>query len=105
MFALIAYDVLYLKVDSETIGNFEKAGQKPFTYHGKAGKPSVMSYWTIPENVWKSPKKLKEWCEISLEAAKRGKSGVKKTKSSAKSGVDSSLKKRPKAKKKLSKKP
>lgn len=48
MFALIADDEIYLKVDeafAETLAGMESA---PFVYEGK-GKPVQMSYWRLPE--------------------------------------------------------
>ena len=44
---LIAFDRLYLKVDSSTRAQFEAAGCQPFIYQCR-GKPVTMSYWTVP---------------------------------------------------------
>ncbi|WP_210413688.1 TfoX/Sxy family protein [Leptospira ilyithenensis] len=73
MFGLVAEDVLYLKVDDQTISKFQAAGGRPFTYDGKEGAPAVMSYWTFPSEVWESPEDLKEWGEIAYQAAVRSK--------------------------------
>ncbi|WP_411823815.1 TfoX/Sxy family protein [Leptospira sp. 'Mane'] len=73
IFGLVVEDVLYLKVDDQTISKFQAAGGKPFTYDGKEGKPAVMSYWTFPSEVWESPEDLKEWGEIAYQAAVRSK--------------------------------
>jgi len=72
MFALIAHDELYLKVDDLTRARFEAAGSVPFTYEGK-GKPVQMSYWSAPEEVFDDPDALEEWARLALEAARRGK--------------------------------
>jgi|DewCreStandDraft_4_1066084.scaffolds.fasta_scaffold367069_1 DNA transformation protein len=47
MFALIAYDTLYFKVDDATRGDYERAGLGPFTYEGNDA-PVTMSYFQAP---------------------------------------------------------
>jgi DNA transformation protein len=48
MFALIAEDTLYLKVDGTNRDAYAAAGLEPFTYD-KGGRPVVMSYCRAPE--------------------------------------------------------
>ena len=84
MFALIAYDRLYLKVDAETVPRFAEAGAQPFTYEGK-GKPIQMSYWTAPEGTMESAEALLPWAELALAAARRGRA-KKKPKKAVKRG-------------------
>jgi hypothetical protein len=44
MFALVADDVIYLKVDAQNEPDFEREGLPPFTYLAKNNKRAVMSY-------------------------------------------------------------
>ena len=73
MFALIADDVLYLKVDEETRSSFDEAGSVPFVYHGKKGAPVTMSYWEMPAEGFESPEGAQRWAGLALEAARRAK--------------------------------
>ena len=70
MFALIAFDRLYFKVDGETKARFAEAGGEPFVYQGKR-KPVEMSYWTLPSNDMGDPGELLDWAELALAAARR----------------------------------
>ena len=72
MFALIADDTLYLKVDDGNRGDFEAEGMKPFTYSGK-GKPVSMSYWELPESTYDDPELFVEWAGNAYAAALRSK--------------------------------
>lgn len=72
MFALIADDTLYLKVDDGNRGDFEAEGMKPFTYVGK-GKPISMSYWELPESTYDDPELFVEWAKNAYAAARRSK--------------------------------
>ena len=47
MFAIIASDMLYFKVDDQTRADFEAAGAQPFVYRSKA-KNVTMSYYDAP---------------------------------------------------------
>ena len=76
MFALIAWDRLYFKVDGETKARFEAAGGEPFVYEGKR-KPVEMSYWALPGDGLGDPAELIEWAELALAAARRAR--AKKT--------------------------
>ena len=50
IFAIIADDRLYFKVDEHNRPDYEAAGSQPFTYNAK-GKRAVMSYWLVPAHV------------------------------------------------------
>ena len=73
MFALVANDVLYLKVDKETSATFRAAESEPFVYHGKQGKPVTMSYWEMPLEGFESPERAEHWASLAIEAAQRAK--------------------------------
>ena len=79
MFALIADDVLFFKVDAQNQPDYEAAGCEPFTYEGKK-KPVRMSYWTCPADVIEDPDLLMEWATKACDAALRAdkKKGKKK---------------------------
>jgi DNA transformation protein len=72
MFALIAFDTLYLKADDTTTADFEAAGSEPFTYEGK-GKPIRMSYWQVPERLFEDPDDMLDWARKALDVARRSK--------------------------------
>ncbi len=72
MFALIAYDHIYFKVDDGNRQEYLDAGTGPFTYEGKK-KPVLMSYFLVPPDVLDDPIELADWAGRALEAAKRSK--------------------------------
>ena len=51
MFAVIADDVAYLKVDDTNRDDFVKAGSAPFLPYPEKNKSTVMSYFEIPAEV------------------------------------------------------
>jgi len=73
MFALIADETLYLKVDEATQGAFEAEGSGPFIWTGKDGRQVTMSYWEMPAEGMESPEGALRWARLGLEAAGRGK--------------------------------
>ena len=80
MFAIIAGDGLYLRVDEETEPRFRDAGSEPFVYKTRDGREIVMSYWRAPESALESPDDVEPWARLSLEAAlrKRASKGKKR---------------------------
>lgn len=70
MFALIADDVLYLKVDEANRGEFERAGATPFVYEAK-GRRTVMSYLSAPDQVLESREHAAPWARSAYAAALR----------------------------------
>ena len=71
MFALIADDVTYLKVDETNRDKYISAGSTPLKPFPQ--KPTVMSYYEVPAEVLEDPEELIEWAEESLLIQKRGK--------------------------------
>ncbi|MFC1969853.1 TfoX/Sxy family protein [Chloroflexota bacterium] len=61
MFALIADDNLYFKVNESNRDDYQKAGSQPF--------PHGMSYWEVPAEVLEDNSKLPIWAESSLAIA------------------------------------
>ncbi len=70
MFALIADDVLFFKIDDQTRADFENAGARPFTFT-RGGKVRQMSYYTAPEGTIEDTETLYPWAERAIGAAKR----------------------------------
>ena len=73
MFALIADDMLYFRVDGKTEPDFVAAGSSPFTYDRKS-KPVSLSYWQVPEQLFDEPEAFAEWAQRAIAAAERVKS-------------------------------
>ena len=71
MFALIADQTLYLKVDDHTKGAFEAEGSGPFVWTGKDGRRVTMSYWEMPVDGMESPDAALPWARLGVEAAER----------------------------------
>jgi DNA transformation protein len=71
MFALVADDVVYLKVDDSTIPDFERERSAPFSYGSRNGTRVVMSYWRLPERLYDDPDELAAWSRAALSAARR----------------------------------
>ncbi len=74
MFALVASDTLYLKVDDESRGEFEAAGLEPFRYT-KKGKTYQMSYHAAPEDALEDAELLRDWARKAVDAAMRAAHG------------------------------
>jgi DNA transformation protein len=70
IFALIADDQLYLKVDDGNRPDFEVEGLQPFTYTGK-GRPIEMSYCEAPSDGFDDPEVLCAWARNAYAAALR----------------------------------
>jgi DNA transformation protein len=70
MFALIADERLYFKVDDETQERFAGAGAAPFTYIAR-NKTVALSYREAPDGSLEDPDDLLPWARLALEAARR----------------------------------
>jgi DNA transformation protein len=72
-FALIADDVLYLKVDDSNRADFEARGMGPFRPYGEDGE--VMQYYEVPHDLLEDPEELRPWAEkaIAVASHKKGK--------------------------------
>lgn len=68
MFALIADDVLYFKVNGETIDRFEEHGLGPFLYQ-RGDKEIAMSYHQAPGDALEDADIMRQWAELACEAA------------------------------------
>jgi DNA transformation protein len=70
MFALVAYDTLYFKVDDGNRQAYEDARLDYFTYHDK-GKPIRMPYREAPPEGFDDPEVLCDWAGAAYAAALR----------------------------------
>ena len=69
IFAIIASDVLYLKVDETNQPDFEARGSEQFTYDAREKRRSL-SYWQVPLEVMEQ-EELMKWVKKSYRAALR----------------------------------
>jgi len=74
-FALIDDDVLYLKVDDSTRGEFERAGSRPFDPY-KDGRAS-MHYYEVPVAVLEDADELTKWSRLAIKVARAAKAETK----------------------------
>jgi DNA transformation protein and related proteins len=66
-FAILANDVLYLKVDGSNRGDFEAAGQGPFRPYGDDRE--TMQYYQVPPEVLEDPDELARWARKAISVA------------------------------------
>jgi DNA transformation protein len=75
LFALIAEDRLYFKVDDATRPDFERLGREPFRPFGEAG---AMGYYEVPADVLEDAAQLEPWMRKAIEVAAKAKRGKPK---------------------------
>jgi DNA transformation protein len=68
-FAILAGDVLYLKVDDETRREYERAGSAPFKPFPK--RPASRNYYAVPASVLENAAELTRWARRAIGAAER----------------------------------
>jgi len=71
IFALVADNVLYLKVDDTNRDKFVEAGSEPFKPY--PNRPAMPSYFEIPPDILEDPEELTEWAHESLSIQKKRK--------------------------------
>ena len=76
MFGLVADEVLYLKADGKSSGEFETRGLGQFGYE-KNSKIINMSYYMAPEEIFDDPEEAKVWASLAFDAALRSRKPVK----------------------------
>jgi DNA transformation protein and related proteins len=77
MFGLAFDGALFLRVDEDSIPDFEREGSRPFVYTrakspGKVGRAST-SYWRLPERLYDDPEQLAVWAERAFAITQRKK--------------------------------
>jgi DNA transformation protein len=79
MFALVAWDTLYFKVDEVNRPAYDARGLEPFSYTGQQGRPMNMSYCEAPPEGLDDPDILCEWGREAYAAALRASKSKKST--------------------------
>jgi len=74
MFALVADDELYLKVDEQSRDEFVQHGLGQFIFRSKKGKPMSMNYYRAPEEIFEDQDRARYWAELAWRAALRAQS-------------------------------
>lgn len=69
MFALIAWDTLFLKADGANRPMFEEAGAGPF--RPWEDRPTALPYWEVPADVLEDGAELCRWAHAAFDAALR----------------------------------
>ena len=77
MFALVADDQLYLKVDDGNRGAYQAAGLEAFSYDGR-GRAIRMSYHEAPGEGFDDPEVLCAWAREAYAAALRARKASRK---------------------------
>ena len=73
MFAVIADDMAYLKVDDSNRGDFLQAGSAPFEPYPDKIKTTIRTYYEIPADVFENPAELAMWAQRSWIIATKNK--------------------------------
>jgi DNA transformation protein len=71
VFALLAFDTIFLKADGETEAHFREAGSRPFSYEAKGRTVTIGSYWSLPEAALDDPDEAARWARLGHAAALR----------------------------------
>lgn len=70
IFAIVADDMLYFKVDDTNREDYVSACSEMFTYEAR-GKTNSLSYWQVPAEVMDDPDTLADWAEKAYQAGLR----------------------------------
>ncbi len=70
-FAIVADDVLYVKVDEHNRAKFEAQKLSAFRYSMKDGRMMSMSYYPLPESALEDSSALIQWAREGVAAALR----------------------------------
>ena len=71
MFAVVAEDVAYLKVDDSNREDFIRAGSGPFQPYPEHIKTTIHTYYEIPADVLENPDELGQWAQRSWVIASK----------------------------------
>ena len=77
VFALGAFDEIWIKADDETQPLFEEAGSRRFTYRGKT-RQVQLPYWSLPDAALDDPDEALKWARLGLAASGRASKAAKK---------------------------
>ncbi len=71
MFAVVAQDTLYFRVDEHNRAEFKEAEAFPPLSYEKHGQVIDLSFWRAPERLLDEPDELVTWARSALAAARR----------------------------------
>jgi DNA transformation protein len=71
IFALVAFETLYIKADHQNRADFTARGLAPFRYEMRPGKWNEMSYYTAPVEALEDSAALCAWAAKGIAAARR----------------------------------
>ena len=71
MFAMVAEDTLYFRVDDGNRADFAEARASPPLSYEKQGRAIDLAFWHAPERLLDEPDALVAWARSALAAARR----------------------------------
>src|SRR3977135_36557 len=71
MFAMVAENTLYFRVDDHNRAIFKEAASFPPLNYAKKGATIDLSFWRVPERLFDEPDELVSWARAALAAAHR----------------------------------
>ena len=71
MFAMVAYNTLYFRVDAGNRTAFQEAESEPPLNYEKQGQTIDLSFWRAPDRLFDEPDELLAWARLALTAAHR----------------------------------
>lgn len=75
MFALLADEEIYLKVDDALKARLEAEGSEPFVFNFKDGKSGTMNYYRMPSGAMDNAEDASDWGRAALDVALKAKAG------------------------------
>ena len=71
MFAMVADNTLYVRVDDHNRATFKEAASFPPLNYAKKGSTIDLAFWRVPERLFDEPDELVAWARAALAAAHR----------------------------------
>ena len=71
MFAMVADDALYFRVDEQNRAAFAEAQSAPPLDYQKGGRTIPLAFWRAPDRLFDEPDELVTWAQAALAAAHR----------------------------------
>lgn len=71
MFAIVADNTLYFRVDALNRDAFAEAAAEPPLSYEKQGRTIDLSFWRAPDRLFDEPDELVAWARLALAAARR----------------------------------
>lgn len=72
IFAVVAFDRLYLKGDAQSSPAYETAGMQRWGYESpKTGRISMMPYWQAPDEALEDADAMAPWAMLAVQTARR----------------------------------